>query len=135
VEPAAQAFALAGDTQQAIKLITKRLDESFSATSVELYASLDAIPAKERLQKLEQMLTKIGPDPAIHKALGRVCLSLELWGKAEDNLVRSHRAQATVEVLLLLAEVYEKTERTEKAFTVYREAAQLSFKGRETSGS
>jgi HemY protein len=131
VEPAAQAFASAGDTQQAVKLITKRLDESFSATSVELYASLEAIPAKERLQKLEHMLAKIGPDPAIHKALGRVCLSLELWGKAEDNLVRSHRAQSTVEVLLLLAEVYEKTDRTEQAFAVYREAAQLSFKGRE----
>jgi HemY protein len=131
VEPAAQAFASAGDTQQAIKLITKRLDESFSSASVELYASLEAIPAKERLQKLEQMLIKNGPDPAIHKALGRVCLSLELWGKAEDHLVRSHRAQPTVEALLLLAEVFEKTDRTEKAFTVYREAAQLSFKGRE----
>lgn len=129
VEPAAQAFAAAGDTQQAVKLITKRLDESFSATSVELYASLQAIPAKERLQKLEQMLTNIGPDPSIHKALGKVCLSLELWGKAEDNLMRSHRSQPTVEVLLLLAEVFEKTDRTEKAFTLYREAAQLSFKG------
>jgi HemY protein len=133
VEPAARAFALSGDTQQAIKLITKRLDESFSSTSVELYASLEAIPAKERLQKLEQMLKKEGPDPAIHKALGRVCLSLELWGKAEDNLVRSHRALPTVEVLLLLAEVYEKTERLDKAQTVYREAAQLSFKSRDSA--
>jgi HemY protein len=129
VEPAAQAFLSAGDAPQAIKLIAKRLDDSFSSSSVELYASIEAIPAKERLQKLEQMLKKVGPDPAIHKALGRVCLSLELWGKAEDNLVRSHRALPTVEALLLLAEVYEKTDRTDKAFAVYREAAQLSHAG------
>jgi HemY protein len=130
VEPAAKAFADAGDMPQAIKLISQRLDESFSSTSVELYASLSAIPAKERLQKLEQMLKKNGPDPAIHKALGRVCLSLDLWGKAEDHLQRSQRELPTVECLLLLAEVYEKTDRPDKAFTVYREAAQLSYSGR-----
>jgi HemY protein len=130
VEPAAKAFADSGDMPQAIKLITQRLDESFSASSVELYASLSEIPAKERLQKLEQMLKKNGPDPAIHKALGRVCLSLELWGKAEDHLARSQREQPSVDGLLLLAELYEKTDRADKAFTVYREAAQLSYSER-----
>jgi HemY protein len=131
VEPAAKAFLASGDTQQAIKLISKRLDESFSATSVDLYASIESVPAKDRLQKLEQLLLKVGPDPSIHKALGRVCLSLGLWGKAEDHLVRSHREMPSVDSLLLLAEVYEKTDRSEKAFVVYREAAQLSHKSRE----
>jgi HemY protein len=126
VDPAAQAFARAGDAQHAVKLISSRLDAEFSGTAAELYSSMDAIPAKERLQKLEALVTKIGPDPALMKALGRVCLSLQLWGKAEDCLVRSAKDLPNVDTLLMLADVYESTDRQAQAFEVYRRAAKLS---------
>ena len=54
VEAAALAFSKAGDNNQAVKLISARLDGEFSGPAADLYASLVAIPAKERLLKLER---------------------------------------------------------------------------------
>ncbi len=126
VEPAALAFAQAGDAAMATKLIAKRLDENFSANAVELYSELEVIPAKERLQRLERLMEKVGPEPVILKALGRVCLALKLWGKAEDCLKRSVKDQPSVDSLLLLADVYEQTDRLPQASDIYRQAAKLS---------
>jgi HemY protein len=126
VEPASIAFAKAGGTSQAIKLISSRLDDSFSGAAAELYGSLEAIPAKERLQRLEKLVISVGPDAVLLRALGKVCLSMQLWGKAEDSLKQSASESPSVDTLLLLAEVYEKTDRQGLAFEVYRQAAKLS---------
>jgi HemY protein len=126
IDPAAQAFARAGELSFATKLVSNRLDASYSGAAAELYASFEGIPGKDRLQRLEAMLSKIGPDPALLKALGRVCLSLQLWGKAEDYLKRSAKELPSVDTFLMLADLFEKTDREPLAFEVYRQAAKLS---------
>lgn len=126
VEAASLAFSKAGDHSQAVKLITSRLDGEFSGPAADLYASLVAIPAKERLVKLEALLARIGPDFSLLRALGRVCFELQLWGKAQDYLQRSLASQPTVDAYLVLAEVYQATDRVDLANDAYRAAAKFN---------
>ena len=87
------------------------------------YAQLDTVPARERLRRVEAWRNRYGDDPALLKALGRLCATEGLWGKAEEFLVLAGRRAPDRETRLLLAQLYERLGRSEEAHEHYRLAA------------
>jgi HemY protein len=125
VEAAASALVRAGDQIHARKLIESAMDDQFSALLLAVYTSLDEIPARERIERAERWLARHGDDGALSLALGRLCMSASLWGKAEEFLRRSMLRSETVAVHLAMAELHEALERPQDAASHYRAAALL----------
>ena len=123
VEAAASAFAQAGDQAQARKLIEAAMDREFSPLLLRRYALLDAIPARERIERTEAWMERYGDDGALALVLGRLCMSASLWGKAEELLRRSLAGEYAFEAHLALAEMYEEIGRPQEASSHYRSAA------------
>lgn len=123
VEAAAQAFAVAGRPDQAARIVEQVLETRLVAPLVAQYAQLDTVPARERLRRVEAWRNRYGDDPALLKALGRLCATEGLWGKAEEFLVLAGRRAPDRETRLLLAQLYERLGRSEEAHEHYRLAA------------
>ena len=86
-------------------------------------ARLAGVPARERLAKAEKWRETHGDDPALLVALGELCMSEGLWGKAEEFLVRADALAPTRRSQRLLGELYERVERPAEAFRYYKLAA------------
>ena len=124
-EAASAAFLRAGDQQQARKLIETALDREFSVALLRSYTALDEVPARERIEHAERWLEKYGDEGALLMTLGRLCMSAQIWGKAEEFMRRSLQRGASVNAHLAMAELLEVLERPQDAATHYRAAALL----------
>ena len=125
----AAALADAGATDDARRIVEQGLDTAFSEPLVGTYARLggDAMPSlRDRLERLEGWRRRYGDEPSLLLALGRVCASEKLWGKAEEYLTLVLRRQPTVAVHAALGDLYDALGRTDEAATQYREAARLA---------
>lgn len=125
VEAAAGALAESGAQEQARKLLEKSLEIELSPRLLRLYAGLDKVSNRERLQQAERWRMRHGDDPDLSLALGRLCMSEELWGKAEEFFERSLAGGESVEAHVALAELSEAVGKPERAATHYRAAARL----------
>lgn len=122
-EAAAQAFAAAGQAEQAARIVEQALELRMVVSLVALYGMLDAVPARDRLRRAEGWRQRYGDDPALLVTLGRLCAGEQLWGKAEEFLLLAERAAPAREVHLLLAQLYEALGRNDEAGDRYRRAA------------
>ena len=91
-----------------------------------LYASLDRVPARERIQRAEQWRQAHGDDPDLLLALGRMCMTEALWGKAEEYLDRCLMVRETPAAHVALGELCEALDRQDAAAAHFRSAARLS---------
>lgn len=123
VEAAARAYAAAGRPEQAARLIERTLETRLAEPLVALYATLDGVPARERLRCAEAWRTRHGDNATLLGTLGRLCAAGELWGKAEEFLILAERAAPGREAHLVLARLYDAMGRTDDANMRYRLAA------------
>lgn len=126
VEAAAAALAAGGEHEPARRLIESAMAVEFSPMLLPVYASLDRVPARERIQRAEQWRTRYGDDPDLTLALGRMCIAGALWGKAEEYLDRSLSVRPGVAAHLARAELAEALDRQEDAAAHWRSAARLA---------
>ena len=125
VEAAATAFAEAGEPEQARRIIEAAMEVELSPRLLRLYAALRDVSTRERLQQAERWRLRYGDDADLSLALGRLCMSEALWGKAEEFLMRSLAGGESVAAHLALAEMFETLERPDAAGRHYRAAARL----------
>lgn len=126
-EVAAEAFAQAGDEEQAWRMVEYAIRDRLSSGMLRLYTGLKSIPARERLMRAERWRERHGDDPALMLTLGRLCIDESLWGKAEEFLKLALRAVEPAPAHFALGELYEKVGRDEEAAAQYRQAAQRAF--------
>jgi HemY protein len=125
----ADAMVDAGAMDDARRIVEQGLDIAFSEPFVSTYARLggDAMPSlRDRLERLEGWRRRYGDEPSLLLALGRICASEKLWGKAEEYLTLVLRLQPTVAVHAALGDLYEALGRGADAAAQYREAARLA---------
>jgi len=130
---AARLLAAVGRGEVAAELIEAALKEGWDARLVELYGRIDAPPYRVRIEQASAWLAEHGSDPALLRALGRLCEREQLWGKAIEYLSASRSLQPSGETSLALARIAEATGDEGSARQHYREAA-LAF-ARERDGA
>jgi len=123
----ARALARAGRHDLAGRIVERCLDDHYDAELVALWPELTGLPVHARLKRAEGWLHKWGEEPALLVALGRICAAEELWGKAEEFLLRAERRDPDAQTRTLLAQLCERLDRDEDAARWYREAALAAF--------
>lgn len=125
VEAAAGAMSASGQDDQAARLIETAMDAEPSPVLLRIYAGLAGVPARERMQRVEQWRVRHGDDPDLFLALGRLCVAERIWGKAEEYLRRSLSARPSREAHLALAELGDAIDRGDLSAEHYRAAARM----------
>ena len=125
--PTMTALAEANATGDARRIGIGLLDDSYDEGVLEAYASLEALPARQRLEQLERWRLRHGEKPRLLEMLGRICASERLWGKAEGYLVDSLLAGDSVSARVALAQLYESVGRPQESALQFQYAARLSL--------
>jgi HemY protein len=125
------ALAEAGAPDDGRRIVEQALDAGFDEALAAAYARIGGSALRDRLERLEGWRERYGDEPALLLALGRVCSSDKLWGKAEDYLTLALSARASVEVHEALGELYDGLGRAHEAAQQFRAAARLAV-GKET---
>ncbi len=123
VRAMAEALVAAGQTAQARKLIEARLEHGWESSLLALYAHTDGGDALGRIAKAEAWLRDHPDDAELLLALGRLCRTQQLWGKAQSYLEAALAVQPSRVVHVELALLAEHLERPEKAQAHFRAAA------------
>jgi HemY protein len=90
------------------------------------YGDPGAGNAAQRLSQCEKWLVKHPDDPALHMALGRLCASQSLWGKARTHLVRSLEIEPTAAGYDALGQLLERQGELEPAMACFRNALRMT---------
>lgn len=120
---AARLLAAVGRGEVAAELIEAALKEGWDARLVELYGRIDAPPYRVRIEQASAWLAEHASDPALLRALGRLCEREQLWGKAVEYLNASRSLQPSGETSLALARIAEASGDEAAAREFFREAA------------
>lgn len=123
VRAMAEALVAAGQTAQARKLIEARLEQGWESSLLALYAHTDGGDALGRIARAEAWLRDHPDDAELLLALGRLCCTQQLWGKAQSYLEAALAVQPSRVVHVELALLAEHLERPEKAQAHFRAAA------------
>lgn len=118
---AAAGYAAAGDERRAAELLVRNVEAQYDAASVAAYAALTAIPAADRLHRLETWLERYGDEPDLLTGAGRVALELKLWGQARSYLEQARHASSQPEAALLAGRIAEQEGREADALAIYRD--------------
>jgi HemY protein len=140
VKAAAQGLIAAGELVQAKKILEEALNHEPHADLLDIYPDCvgdKTIEEKEfaknplpLIQSVEGWLQKNPAEPALHLALGRLCMTQKLWGKAKSSLsqvIRAPRATPMMEAQahMALSSIYEVLDEPLEAATHYKAAAKL----------
>jgi len=97
---------------EAEKILRLYLNDNWQESSIILYAELDALcstwVSKKQLETVEGWLTEHQKNAYLLLALGEICISLSLWGKAKNYLEISIAIKPMPQNHLKLAQLLEK---------------------------
>lgn len=127
VRAAAEALIELGADTDAQALIEKQLDAEWDSSLAQLYGKLKGGDPTSRIARADKWLQQHNDDAQLLLALGRQCIALRLWGKAQSYLEASLSLEDRRETRLELARLLENTERADEAMRHYRAAAENSL--------
>ncbi|MCM5569375.1 heme biosynthesis protein HemY [Burkholderiaceae bacterium FT117] len=122
-----RALLRAGLHEAAAKIVERALAARFDPELVALWPDLTGIAGRKRIAHAEAWLQRWGEQQPLLLALGRLCVGEELWGKAEEFLLRAERKAPDAMVRALLGQMCEQLGRPEDAARWYRESALTAF--------
>ncbi|RIX43086.1 MAG: heme biosynthesis protein HemY [Rhodocyclales bacterium GT-UBC] len=122
---AARALAAMGAENEAQKLIEAALDVTWHSELVVIYGRLNEGELTARIARCETWLRQHPDDAGLLVALGRMCFSQRLWGKAQSYLEAALAVEESQEAHLELARLFDQLERTDQANVHYRASARL----------
>jgi len=93
---------------QAESVLRKALVERWEPRLVALYGEMRPPAAQEALRRAESWLEDHREDPALLTALGRLCLTQQLWGKAREYLEAALGRAPSVLLHRLLADALDR---------------------------
>ncbi|MDN5864513.1 MAG: hypothetical protein L0I62_04770 [Gammaproteobacteria bacterium] len=117
----AHAWVRRDQPDRAAKLLIRNLEDGYDPLSARDYAALDAIPATDRLRRIEGWLRRYPQNASLAKEAGRLALELRLWGQARHHLEASRRLDPNdTEAALLAGRAAEQEGRQADAIAAYR---------------
>ena len=121
--------------EQAVKLGGADLNEQVLRNSIRKewnpallipYGDPGAEDTSKRLKQCEKWLNTHPNDPVLHLAMGRLCASEKLWGKARTHLVRSLEIEPSIGGYDSLGQLLERKGEIESSLVCFRNALRLS---------
>ncbi len=111
------------------QMIVKSVNKQWDASLVDYYGRMVIEDTTTQLNTAEKWLTDYGSSDTLLLALGRICIRLKLWGKAQNYLEASVGVNPSAENCLELADLYKRDElgETEKACRYYQQGLSLSL--------
>jgi HemY protein len=124
--------AALGAAALARDLIERSLGAEWNGALVLLYGELQKLEAPKaqeeariRIERAERWLREHAEDPQLLAALGRLCMTAELWGKAQNYLEASLSFGPSRAAHLELARLAEREGRAAEAQKHFRRAGEL----------
>lgn len=120
------------DTSQAQQIVVKAINQQWDNQLVNYYGQLQVKDTTLQLATAEKWLKDYGSNDMLLLALGRICIRLKLWGKAQNYLEASIGSRASAESCLELANLFKREELNEsdKAFALFKQGLELCLKER-----
>lgn len=122
---AARAFARAGESRTARRVIEKALEHNWDGELVLLYGESPGDDAPERLECAEGWLRERPGDAELLLTLGRLCAQRGLWGKAQSYLEASLSARPSHAAHVALAGLFDGMGRIDEANRHFRASAAM----------
>ena len=120
---AARVLIAAGDGPLAQRVIESQLEEAWDSELAELYADCQGGDMVARIARAEKWLVKQPQDARLLLALGRLCRTQQLWGKAQSYFEASLAVKQSQDAYAELASLFTQLGRNEEANQAYRNAA------------
>jgi HemY protein len=134
----AQAFIVVGEGDYAKKMLENALNLGANEDLLRIYARCatpedSAVTVVSLIQKIEAWLQKEPAHPALHLALGELCLQSRLWGKALVGFQRVQdsprvNAEMVLRAQIGMLQVYEALEHHEKSAELQKEVLHRMLK-------
>lgn len=121
------------DSKLIEQIVVKSINLQWSTQLVDYYGQLVVENAADQLATAEKWLQDYGQSEVLLLALGRICIRLKLWGKAQKYLEASIGIKPSAESCLELANLQNREELNapEIACQYYQQGLNLSLKGEE----
>ena len=115
------------DSDAVARIVVKSINQQWDTRLVDFYGQLVVKDASAQLTTAEAWLKEYGGSDVLLLALGRICIRLKLWGKAQSYLEASVGSRATPENCLELANLLKRDEldEPEKACEYYRQGLDI----------
>lgn len=119
------------ESKQIEQLVVKSINQKWDISLLDYYGRLEVEDTTAQLAIAEKWLQEYGSSDILLLALGRICIRLKLWGKAQSYIEASIGIRATSESCMELANLLSREElnETEKACEYYRQGLELSLQG------
>ncbi len=118
-----------GQNALAEQTLRKYLEAHWDDKVIERYSRLDIHVDNKTLDRIESWLADRPGHPALLLALGKACLNLSLWGKAQNYLTACLAIEPLPEACLKLAELLQNhMDAPAEAAEYYRKGLYLSLK-------
>ncbi len=109
-------------------LLVKSLDSHWDDRLIEVYGQFNANDANAQLGQAEKWLIDYSQNENLLLALGRICVRMRLWGKAQGYLEAGIGIRPTPACCLALAELFDQhLKENEKATKYYQMGLELSL--------
>lgn len=112
-----------GNYDEASRIFEAALNIKPESRLLSAYAQCPPEQVARRLSKAEGWVKSHPNDPALLSALGKLCLTGELWGQGERYLLRSMKLRSDMRIHALLGTLYDRLGRTDDAMKHWRLAA------------
>ena len=112
------------------QILVKSINQQWDAKAVEFYGRMQVEDTSGQLAIAEKWLQEYGNSDVLLLTLGRICIRLKLWGKAQSYLEASIGAKPTAQNCLELADLLTREElgQAEKAGQYYQQGLHLCLK-------
>jgi HemY protein len=124
---AAQGFIALDLCDRARRILEDALEAEWDSDLATLYAECEGGDAVKRIERAEGWLKEHPRDAGLLLALGRLCASRELWGKAQSYLEASLAVEPTHSAHLATARLHERLGNAEAARKHYRDSLDLAL--------
>jgi HemY protein len=115
------AYALQVDAKKIEELIRRALKEHWHAQLVNIYGTLPFDNLNRQLIIASAWLKKYGPHGELYLLLARLCVRIQLWGKAKDYFEKCLALSANPEASLEYGQLLESLGEIDQAQVQYRE--------------
>jgi HemY protein len=115
-----------GQTDDVERLIREQLRRHWDSSLVRLYGIIESSDDQNLLSYAEGWLKQHNDDAMLLLSLGRICMRLQLWGKARSYLESSIGLQDNPEAYQALAEILEQVGEANEAAQYYRSGLNIA---------